>query len=170
MILLYKGKSWISKAIEWRTWGPYSHAAWWLRDGTVIEAWHKGGVQHVDNPGSIHTPGTEIDVFDFCGAGIPACHSAAETFLHKQIGKGYDFRPVISGFMLRLNRNNPNKWFCSELCHAAARAGGLSLLERIPDRKIPPTMLSYSPRLIRVGTITTTDHESFDFQPFEQID
>lgn len=163
MILLYRGKSLISKAIKWQTFGPYSHAAWWMRDGTVIEAWHKGGVTHNDSPATIHTPGTEIDVFDFADPAAIS-HDIAEQFLLDQVGKKYDFRPVLSGFTLRLNRNNPDKWFCSELGHAAARIGGYPLLARVPDRKIHPTLLSYSPRLIHIATLTTLDRKEFDLK------
>jgi len=163
MILLYKGKSWISKVIKWQTFGSYSHAAWWLRDGTVIEAWHKGGVTHNDSPATLHTPGTEIDVFDFeSGTGFQPVDS--EAFLFNQVGKKYDFAPVIRGFVFRVMRDNPDKWFCSELIHSAATAGRLPLLARVSDWKIHPTLLSYSPRLIQIGTIITRDNVDFDFK------
>ena len=167
MILLYKGKSLISKAIRWRTWGDYSHAAWWLRDGSVVEAWHKGGVQRVDSPSTLHQPGTEIDVFDFRGADIPVCHPAAEKFLLDQVGKQYDFAAVLRGFTFRLMRENPDRWFCSELCHAAAKAGGLPLLSRVSDWKVHPTLLSYSTELVHIGTLTTIDRHDFNFQTLE---
>lgn len=163
MILLYKGKSLVSKAIRWRTWGEYSHAAWWLRDGTVIEAWHKGGVSHSPSPATIHTPGTEIDVFDF----RPEAQidlDAAEKFLLEQVGKKYDFRAVLSGFTFRINRDNANRLFCSELDFLTAQAGGLNLLDRIVAAKVPPQLLSYSTELVHVGTITTIDHDNFDFR------
>jgi uncharacterized protein YycO len=159
VILLYKGKSLISKAIRWRTWGPYSHAAWWLEDGTVIEAWHKGGVTHSESPATLHTPGTVIDVF-----GVPGIYSfAVEQFLKEQVGKQYDFAAVLRGFTFRLDRANPEKWFCSELVHSAAIAGGVPLLERIPPWKVDPTKISYSPIIEHVGTITTIDRQDFDF-------
>jgi hypothetical protein len=167
MILLYKGKSLISKAIKWQTFGPYSHAAWWLRDGTVIEAWHKGGVSHNESPATLHTPGTEIDVFDFNGGSGILAADLSEQFLLSQVGKKYDFAPVLRGFVFRVMRDNPNRWFCSELCHAAAVAGRLPLLARVPDWKIHPTLLSYSPRLIHIGTLTTLDHINFDFRTGE---
>jgi len=168
MILLYKGKSWVSKTIRWRTWGDYSHAAWWLRDGTVIESWHKGGVTHSDSPATIHKPGTEIDVFDFrCSVG--ARPDLAEAFLLQQVGKKYDFRPVISGFTFRLNREDPDKWFCSELDNAAAIANRTRLFSRIPNHKIDPSFLSYSRELVHVGTITTIDHHDFSFQTVDAL-
>jgi uncharacterized protein YycO len=159
VILLYKGKSFVSKLIKWQTFGPYSHAAWWLRDGTVIEAWHKGGVTHNDSPATLHTPGTEIDVFS-----IPGIDDfAVEQFLISQVGRKYDFAPVLRGFIFRVKRDNPDKWFCSELVHAACDAAGTQLLHRVPDWKIPPTLLSYSPLLVPEGTLITRDKDTFDF-------
>ena len=154
MILLYKGKSWISKAIRWQTFGPYSHAAWWLRDGTVVEAWHKGGVQHVDSPATLHSPGTEIDVFSIKGISLDD-EWCIEQHLKEEIGAGYDFAPVLRGFTLRLNRDNPDKWFCSELVFSKVRKQGIDLLREVPAWKVHPALLSYSPRLQFEGTIRT---------------
>ena len=170
MILLYKGKSWISKIIEWQTFSPYSHAAWWCQDGTVIEAWHtqtvngklkiklKEGVQRHDSPATIHEIGTEIDVFE-----VPGIDEAAvESFLIEQLGKDYDFAPVIRGFVFRVMRDNPDKWFCSELVSAACAAAGVPML-RAPAWKTSPGLLSYSPLLKLVGTITTRENGDFNF-------
>jgi len=168
MILLYKGKSLISKAIQWRTWGIYSHAAWWMRDGSVIEAWHKGGVSHSESPATLHTPGTQIDLFDFCHIDAVS-PPRSESFLLSKVGRKYDFKAVLRGFTFHLNRDNPDKWFCSELCHAAAVAGGLPLLSRIPDWKIDPTKLSYSPHLTHVGILTTLDQQNFNFQTVDAV-
>ncbi len=161
MILLYKGKSAISKAIRWRTWGDYSHAAWMLRDWSVIEAWHKGGVSHNESPAILHEPGTEIDVFDVQDVDRAAVHM----FLAEQVGKKYDLAAVVRGFTFRVMRDDPDRWFCSELIHAAARSAGLPLLDRVPDWKVHPTLLSYSPHLEHVGTIKTYEDGLFDFQP-----
>ena len=175
MILLYKGKSLISKLIKWQTFGIYSHAAWWCQDGTVIEAWHKKtvngklkltlkeGVQRHDSPATIHTPGTEIDVF-----AVPGIDEAAvEAFLVSQIGKDYDFAPVIRGFTFRVMLDNPNKWFCSELTFAGVEKGGINLLRDIPAWKVSPGLLSYSPLLEPVGTIITRDNIDFDFKTLD---
>lgn len=163
MILLYKGKSFISKLIKWQTFGQYSHAAWWCQDGTVIEAWQKDGVQRNDSPATIHIPGTEIDVF-----AVPGIDEAAvEQFLISQLGKGYDFSAVLRGFTFRLDRDDPDKWFCSELIHRACREGLKALLERIIDARVHPTLLSFSPLIEKVGTITTRDNVDFDFKTLD---
>lgn len=166
MILLYKGKSLISKAIQWQTFGPYSHASWWLRDGTVVEAWHKGGVSHNESPATLHTPGTEIDVFGIQGVSMEH-RFLIEQYVKEEIGKQYDFAPVLRGFPLRLNRDNPNKWFCSELLFSKVRKAGIDLLREVPAFKVHPTLLSYSPLLEPVGKIITRDHRNFEFRPIE---
>lgn len=160
MILLYKGKSFISKMIKWQTFGIYSHTAWWMSDGTVIESWHEGGVTHNNSPATLHAPGTEIDVFSVPGVD----EYAVESFLKEQCGKGYDFAPVLRGFTFRVMRDNPDKWFCSELDFRAVEAGGIKLLRDIPAWKVSPGLLSYSPLLEYVGTITTIDQMDFDFR------
>lgn len=155
MILLYKGKSTVSRIIQWQTFGPYSHAAWWCQDSTVIESWHKGGVTHNAGPGTLHTPGTEIDVF-----GVPDVDEwIVEHSLQSQVGKGYDFAPVLRGFPLRLNRDNPDRWFCSELVFWGVEQGGVRLLLDVPAFKVHPTLLSYSPLKLYQGTlIVQPDH------------
>jgi hypothetical protein len=159
MILLYKGKSLISKAIQWQTFGPYSHAAWWCWDGTVIEAWHKGGVSHNPSPATLHTPGTEIDVFN-----IPGVNDAVvAALLREEIGKKYDFAPVLRGFPLRLNRDNPDKWFCSELVFDKVRKSGIDLLREVPAFKVHPTLMSYSPLIQPAGTIRCLDRDNIDY-------
>jgi hypothetical protein len=171
MILLYKGKSFVSKLIKWQTWSDYSHAAWWCQDGTVIEAWHKKtvtgklkltlkeGVQRHDSPATIHTPGTEIQCFMIPGRD----EAAVEQFLISQIGKDYDFAPVLRGFTFRVKRDNADKWFCSELIFAACQNALVTLLRCLPPWKVSPGILSCSPLLELVGTIITRDNVDFDF-------
>jgi uncharacterized protein YycO len=166
MILLYKGKSLISKAIRWQTFGPYSHAAWWCDDKSVVESWHKGGVSHNMTPGAVHAHGTEIDVFSIKGM-TPNDRWAIEEMLKFEVGSKYDFAPVLRGFPLRLNRDNPDKWFCSELVFSKVREAGIDLLRAVPAFKVHPTLLSYSPLLQLEGTITTIDAERYEFQPLE---
>ncbi|MDD3276079.1 MAG: hypothetical protein PHP93_03400 [Kiritimatiellales bacterium] len=86
MILLYKGKSFVSWRIKMCTLGPYSHAAWLkttqtLRDmiriapdseevkqliieAGCIESWEGCGARETYSLKSGHTPGTPIDVYD----------------------------------------------------------------------------------------------------------
>jgi hypothetical protein len=164
MILLYRGKSMISKIIQWQTFGPYSHAAWWCADKSVVEAWHKGGVTHNASPATIHTPGTEIDVFDIAGM-TEHQRFLIEQYVKEEFGCDYDFAPVLRGFPLRLNRDNLEKWFCSELLFSKVRKAGIELLREVPAFKVHPTLLSYSPLLWKIGTIITGKKSEYKFTP-----
>lgn len=169
MILLYRGIGFISRVIEWQTFSDYSHAAWWCQNGTVIEAWHtktedrkltlKNGVQRHDSPATIHKPGTVVDVFSVPGIN----EDAVEQFLIQQIGKDYDFAPVLRGFVFRVKRDNPDKWFCSELVHAACADAGVEL-QRAPSWKVSPGLLSFSPLLVPEGSLITGKNGDFNFK------
>lgn len=143
MILLYRGTSAISRAIQFQTRSKYSHAAWALDDGSIVEAWHSGGVRHQSSPFANHTPGTEIDVYDVPSLD-PAARAAIETFLFSELGSGYDFDSVLR-FLLRRAASGPSaeKWFCSELVHAALRHVGQPLLAA-EDWEIAPGHLPWS--------------------------
>jgi len=149
MIALYKGKSWLSKAIRWQTRGEYSHAAWLCPDGAVYEAWSRGGVVRSKDLSEIHTPGTEIDLFSVIVDGADV-----EMFLQDQVGKKYDFRSV-TGFMTRRPElpQDQDKWFCSELIFAAIAFAGVMLLHRVAPFEVSPKMISWSPRLYYQRTI-----------------
>ena len=81
----YRGKSAISRAIQFRSWSAYSHAAAIYGDGSVVEAWHKGGVVYRDNYDEGHANGTVIDLFHY---DITATERRRfDEFLEEQIGK-----------------------------------------------------------------------------------
>lgn len=141
-VLFFRGKSLISRAIKTFTWGEYSHVGLLTENGTLIEAWHKGGV--IENPLHLvpHTPGTEIDAFHILGDFDPETLLAE---MRSEVGKGYDFTGIF-GFISRRRSEKPDRWFCSELIFAKlARAGCLAL--NAPAHKVDPTLLSYSPCL-----------------------
>jgi len=152
IIAAYRGKSWISKAICWQTRGVYSHVAISTRKG-IVEAWHSPAKVRVINSWSEgHEPGTEVDLF------IVYCTAYQEKiitdFLLDQVGKKYDFVGVMR-FMSRRNKDNPDKWFCSELVFAAFAAAGINLLERIKAYQVAPVTLVTSPELRFCRQITT---------------
>lgn len=152
MIALYRGRSWISKAIRWQTRSVYSHAAWLLDDGSVIEAW-QSGVRHVADLSVAHTPRTVIDLY-----GIPAMTARhkdkVEKFLISQLGKKYDYRGVFR-FLTRRQVTDPTKWFCSELVAEACSREWFPLLRRVKSSSVSPGLLSYSPYLAYAKTVIT---------------
>lgn len=148
-ILQYRGVSWLSKAIRIFTRGDYSHSAVLnLANGEIIEAWSLGGVRRVSMKDHEHTSGTIVDVYEI------AQDFNQDLFwkrLEMELGKAYDFRGVLS-FPLRQEKQDPYKWFCSELVHQKLLDTGVMLLQA-PSFKISPTVLSYSPLMQYVDTI-----------------
>jgi len=132
-ILAYQGISPISRAIRWQTRSLYSHIGVELDDGTVVEAWHKGGVQRSRDFAAIHTRGTLVDVF---GIGPDIDSDAAEKWLLEQVGKAYDFRSVFR-FLTRRHAPANDRWFCSELAESACLIGGVHLLNGTPSEHSP---------------------------------
>lgn len=153
MIALYRGKSLPSRLIRWRTWSPYSHAAYLAADGSVYEAWAICGVSHNATIGTRHTPGTYVDVFDLKEPATDAQRREIEAFLLSECGKGYDYRGVL-GFMSRRDKaQDPTRWFCSELIFTAYQRAGVKLFERIEPHRVDPGLLQISPLLTFVKTL-----------------
>ena len=153
-ILAYRGKSLISRLIRWQTRSPYSHIAVQLDDGSVVEAWHKGGVRHIGDPLDGHTPGTDIDVYGVYSMGceLPSvAKNIIEQFLLAQVGKKYDFVSVARFVTRRLSPAD-EKWFCSELAEAAFIVGGFRLLNG-PASHHSPRDTVMSPYLVYETTI-----------------
>lgn len=151
LILQYRGISWVSRLIRWQTRSCYSHSAVMLRDGSVVEAWHRGGVLRSDYDTN-HTPGTVVDVFTI---EAPLAANQMESFLLDQLHLKYDWRGVLR-FLTRRGPHPNRRWFCSELVAAAARAGGVHLLHLAPEMVSPrdigaSAMLKYS-HSMTVGT------------------
>ena len=147
-ILLYQGRSLVSKAIRKQTDSIYSHAAVRMRDGSITEAWQGVGVRQMKTVMDGHTPGTPVDVFHIEG---DYDEEAVEKFLLAQIGKKYDYLSVAR-FITRWERPNNDKWFCSELVVAAFRKGGLDLLNG-PAAKMSPRDLGICPLLSKITTL-----------------
>jgi uncharacterized protein YycO len=144
-ILCYRGTSLLSKAIRAFNWGDYSHvAALNTATGEIIEAWHPGGVRKVTLAKHGHTPGTVVDVYRV-EADLDA--AAFWQMLEGELGKGYDFKGIL-GFLARSRTQSDQAWFCSELVFSVAAHHG-ALLLNCPAFKVSPTLLSYSPLLVR---------------------
>lgn len=155
LVALYRGTSLVSRLIRWQTWSDYSHAALLLPDGSVIEAWHKGGVQRHAHLGEVHTPGTQVDLFRVAA---PVEWDAALMSATEHLDKGYAFSN-IARFLLRLGAmdgcRHPERLICSQLVHLIVEDGGVRLLHRICASRVSPRDLSISPLLRFVRTEVT---------------
>lgn len=153
-LAFYKGTSLVSKLIRWQTRGVYSHVAFWMPDGSCMEAREFGGVRHVANLSVRHTPGTEVDIYSFPKLS-PEKVEHLNQFLISQLGCGYDYRSVLR-FISRRDAGSKDKWFCAEWVAAAIQGEGVDLLSRIHAWAISPAMLSYSPLLDLETSLITT--------------
>lgn len=145
MICLHRGTGIIAAGIRLQTWGKYAHASWMCADGTVIESHAKCGVAHVANPW-VNNDGP-IDVFSVrCLTGGQIV--AIQSFLLRRVGSAYDWMGCVR-FLDHVNRNNMDRWFCSELVSEACEAAGRPLLNTDAFR-ISPVALSWSTELVPV--------------------
>jgi hypothetical protein len=152
-VALYKGRSWISTAIRWISWGTYSHSAIMLPEegGIIYESWDGVGVRCGKNISDGHTPGTVVDVFSIMVT--PEQYERIVVALKSQLGKKYDycgavrFVPFFRLFMgSKPSQKERADWFCSEYNCWAFEQGGIYLLNK-PYYKISPSDEATSPLL-----------------------
>ena len=146
-IALYRGTSWVSKAIRWFTWSQYSHAALAVIDGssvTVREAWHKG-VRTTHSWDDGHESGTRIDLYVFRHPPTEKEEATILATFDAEMGKPYDWRGAAS-FFFRRRMQRDGAWFCSEIVAHSCMAGGRMLLACAPWR-ISPEGIANSPML-----------------------
>jgi hypothetical protein len=141
----YHGKSFWSRLIRLRSWwkSPITHTAILTPDlMTVYEAWGKGCLKHSwDN--SHHVPGTVVEMME-----IPCTeeqYDAVYGFLDKTQGAQYDRRGVIFGFLAQGERQDKDRYFCTEWCELALEAGKLCFQDRMPAHKMTPSLAYVSP-------------------------
>lgn len=142
MIALFRGTGPIAAGIRWQTRGDYAHAAWILGDGSCIESHGKSGVVHVRHPWVQNDgPADIFTVSCLTGGQMVAINS----FLLRQVGAAYDWLGCVR-FLSGVNRNNLERWFCSELVAEACEMAGRPLL-RTDAWRISPVTLSWSTEL-----------------------
>jgi len=157
-IAQYQGVSPISWAIKKQTRSIWSHTAPVLPDQSVVEAWHKVGVDHV-NEGSLianlsknHKPGTRVDLFKIESTTMQADDFAA--FLLDQKGMPYDFASVWR-FLIHKPASENGKWFCSEVSSFGLREVKIYIQCRICPAHLSPQLHGISPLMIPDGHIIT---------------
>jgi hypothetical protein len=172
MILVgcYEGTSLLSRLIKWETRSEISHvsilkvpdASWDNQMQTIMwgvlhpaldtcpvwEAWGRDGVIKRAGIHEGHKPRTRIRLMRLADAYAGQLdESAVVRFLESTVGLGYDWWGLVR-FALRINRDRANRWFCSELAHAALAAGGVSLLDRVASYWVAPGDVYRSPKLV----------------------
>lgn len=148
-VLASKGISLTSRLIRWWQWGfPFTHVAFVVdlkdkNDPVVIEAWWNGVRQGKFS--EVHTPRTEFAIYSV--QVTEEQKEKIEEFLHRQLGKPYDWLGIL-GFPLRnWKLESKNKWFCSELVFTAFKQAGVELLKNTHPSEVSPRLFLKSPFL-----------------------
>lgn len=146
----YKGAGFGGGLIKWFTFGGYSHVSLVFVGSAMgnleIDALQGKGVScRVD--GQIKNP---RDLFEVSADAdrVQSIYATAQTLC----GRKYDWRGIY-GFLRRKKRENPNKWFCSELVAHCLKENGIELL-RLPAWKQTPVMVCSSLQIKPVKEIT----------------
>lgn len=164
-IALYQGKSLISRLIRWQTRSPYSHAAFLLDDGNVIEAWvpccrEISPTSKVHSPKLValskqHTPGTRVDIFNFVCPLTREENQRLEWLARRDVGTPYDYRSIFRFVTRKRSSQQRRRLFCSEQVFARCEQIGRALLDRTEAWRVPPDWLARSPLLYLEETIVT---------------
>lgn len=161
-ILLFRGKSWLSRVIRRLTRSPYSHAAivaWWNERLMVLEAVGKGVVVSrmsivVDHySGKVELWTTDADL------ARAEVIRAAQRLLGKRYSP-YKLLRNLARLVLGRPRHAeddpeapPEDFVCSEFVSRVWRAGGIDLVADSPDMYTKPSDIARSPHLRRVGGV-----------------
>jgi hypothetical protein len=148
-VLLFRGRGFISALIRWQTRGEYSHAAFLLPDGQILESWPGAGVRI-----KTLTDCKGIDVYDVLGIS-PEQWESALSYAKAQVGKKYDYWSVIR-FVSRRNLPKNAKWFCSELVFVSLVMAGFHLFERVEGSTVSPAILAITP-LLELSAVQTLE-------------
>ena len=161
-ILLFRGKSWISRVIRRITRSPYSHAAivaWWGDRLMVLEAVGKGiVVSRMSVVVNQYSGKVELWTTDEDLARTEVIRTA-----QRLLGKLYSLYKLIRNLRRMLfgrarheeadPEAPPDDFVCSEFVSRVWRAGGIDLVTDAPDIYTKPSDIAKSPRLRRVGGV-----------------
>ena len=161
-ILLFRGKSWISRLICRATGSPYSHAAivaWWSDRLMVLEAVGKGiVVSRMSVVVNQYSGKVELWTTDENLARTEVIRAA-----QRLLGKRYSLSKLVRNLArLVLGRPRhdeadpdapPADFVCSEFVSRVWRAGGIDLVKDAPDMYTKPSDIAKSPRLRKVGGV-----------------
>jgi hypothetical protein len=159
-ILLFRGKSWISRVIRRVTRSPYSHAAivaWWGDRLMVLEAVGKGiVVSRMSIVVNQYSGKVELWTTDEDLARPEVIRTA-----QRLLGKRYSLYKLIRNLRRMLFGRPPHEeadpeappddFVCSEFVSRVWRAGGIDLVADAPDLYTKPSDIAKSPRLRKVG-------------------
>lgn len=144
-IRLYRGKTIISRTIQWQTRSRYNHAA--IQIGNMIyEAKEFKGVLCRN----ANKKDYKADSFDLVNVMSDTQEKILTAFLRNQVNKRYDYTMVFRFVSRRQEtRKSKNKWFCSELVFAALKKAGVTLFRETEPWEVSPGLIPRSMSLKR---------------------
>jgi hypothetical protein len=161
-ILLFRGKSWLSRIIRRITRSPYSHAAivaWWDERLMVLEAVGKGiVVSRMSVVVDQYSGKVELWTTD---GNLARSHvvRAAQRLLGKRYSPYKLLRNLERLVFRRARREEadpeapPDDFICSEFVSRVWRAGGIDLVGNAPDVYTKPDDIAKSPHLRKIGGV-----------------
>jgi len=164
-ILLFRGKSWLSRLICWITRSPYSHSAilgWWNGHLMVLEAVSTGVVaSRMSLVVNKYSGNIELWTTDEELARFEVIQTA-----QLLLGKHHSVFKVLRHLKQRLVRRGrpspsdraapeavPEDFVCSEFVTRVWRAGGVDLAKHSPDMPTSPGAIAKSPSVRMVGAL-----------------
>ena len=150
-LALYKGGTKYDFLVKVRTLSDYTHVAFAM--GNIkIESMPFIGVRKA--PVTQFPGKCKIDLFDIKGM-TKEKGDRIWAWAESQIGKKYDFWGVF-GYAIRFGKlEEPDKWFCSELCEYGLRLEGFNTTPDRPHYRVSPAWQAKSNLLIPAGSIWT---------------
>ncbi len=177
-VVLYQGRSWVSRAIKFITRSKYSHAAFMFDEGAVaaakrlagmgvdlssipnvglgavIEAWDNVGVRSCSSISDGHAAGTPVDVFEFATTLSPEQEERLLLTLIPEMGCPYDWKSVFR-FITRKPGKNDRYWFCSEIVDYVCAKIGRALFLNVEPWEVQPGWVAMTLALIKKFTTIT---------------
>jgi len=161
-ILLFRGKSWLSRLICWATRSPYSHSAilgWWNGRLMVLEAVPSGVMtSRMSLVVSKYSGKVELWTTDEDLARFEVIRTA-QLLLGKRYSKFKLFRN-LKRLVFGRSRDEPidpdaapEDFVCSEFVSRVWRAGGIDLVKDAPDVYTKPSDIAKSPSVRKVGNL-----------------
>jgi hypothetical protein len=166
-VLMYRGRSLVSRIVQLATGSKYSHAgiaAWWNERLMVLEAVGKGVVVTPISR-NIRSYSGSVEWFT-CIDEIPADQRLQMIrFAQRELGKEYAlWRAILLGWRVLFQRNlesrdrlrREERLFCSHYVAATYNSIGKDLKKGVSDRFMSPGDIAASPLLKRVGILHKT--------------
>jgi len=148
-IAFYKGKGTIfDKLIRLWTFSKYSHVELVNQDSPDNWLWYTSSPR--DGGVVVRNIEYNADHWDLFDINIPHEQDVLD-FIQTRVNKKYDWLGIILSQILKLNIHNQNRWFCSEIIHAALIMGGLNNSYFIESHNYNPGKLHSC--LISIGAI-----------------